>query len=148
VTPGAIYRHFADREALLTAVAAEGFADLGRRMLEVDQGLDAKAGLIAIGIVYVGFAVERPGLFRLMYGGKPPATEAPPGEAPHPAYTALARRIGQLAKPSEQPAAFLASWSLVHGLATLLVTDRIRQRPADPIAAAESVCRILARAFD
>src|SRR5271156_2074160 len=78
VSSMALYRHFADREALLSALAVVGFDDLGERMRVVDQTDDAREGLIAIGVVYVRFAVERPGLFQLMYGGKPPKTPSKP----------------------------------------------------------------------
>jgi AcrR family transcriptional regulator len=148
VTPMALYRHFADRDALLNALAAVGFDDLGERMLAAEQSRDPKEALIAIGVIYIQFAVERPGLFRLMYGGRPPETDAKPGEPPHAAYAALTRRITELAKPKEREAAFMASWALVHGLATLLVTDRVRTPVADPSALAERVCRFFVGAFE
>lgn len=148
VSSMALYRHFADREALLSALAVVGFDDLGERMRLVNQTRNAKEGLTAIGVVYVRFAVERPGLFQLMYGGKPPKTPSKPGEAPHAAYAALAGRISELAKPAQRDTAFLASWSLVHGLATLLVTDRIRKPITDPAAVAEQIIRFFVGAFD
>jgi AcrR family transcriptional regulator len=150
VSSMALYRHFADREALLSSLAEVGFDDLGKRMTAVDEAKDARSGLIAIGVVYVGFAVERPGLFRLMYGGEPPVPTRPTGagEAPHAGYAVLSRRIAELAGPRQRKTAFLASWALVHGLATLLVTNRIREPIADPIAVAEQVCRFFVGAFD
>ena len=148
VSSMALYRHFADREALLSALAGVGVDDLGERMRVVNQTRNAKEGLTAIGVVYVRFAVERPGLFQLMYGGKPPKTPSKPGEAPHAAYAALTRRISELAKPAQRDTAFLACWSLVHGLATLLVTDRIRKPITDPAAVAEQIIRFFAGAFD
>jgi AcrR family transcriptional regulator len=148
VSSMALYRHFADRDALLVALAAAGFDDLGKRMNAVDRVNDPRAALVALGTAYVQFAVERPGLFRLMYGGKPPNIRTMPGEAPHPAYAALSRRIAELAnKVGERDTAFLASWSLVHGLATLFVTERIREPIADPVAVAEQVCRFFVGAF-
>jgi AcrR family transcriptional regulator len=148
VSSMALYRHFADREALLGALAQVGFDELGRRTLAVDEAKDARSGLVAIGVVYVTFAVERPGLFRLMYGGEPPRTPARAGEAPHAAYAALSRRIAELTPPRQRKTAFLASWALVHGLATLLVTNRIREPITNPGAVAEQVCRLFVGAFD
>lgn len=148
VSSMALYRHFADREALLAALAVMGFDDLGQRMNAVDRGPDAKAALAAIGVVYVRFAIERPGLFRLMYGGKPPNTATSADDIPNAAYSALARRIAELAGPDEQDVAFLASWSIVHGLATLLTTGRIRKPIADPIALADTVCQFFVGIFD
>jgi AcrR family transcriptional regulator len=148
VTTMALYRHFAGRDALLSALAVIGFDDLGRRVQAIDQMEDARAALSALGVAYVRFAIERPGLFRLMYGGKVPETPVKPGQPPHATYAALSRRITELAKPAEVGVAFLASWSLVHGLATLLVTDRIRQPVQDPVALAERVCTFFVGAFD
>jgi AcrR family transcriptional regulator len=148
VTSMALYRHFADKQALLNALADVGFAELGERMLAVEDANDAKASLVAAGVAYVAFAVERPGLFRVMYGGAPPDTPPLSDEAPHAAYAVLSRRISALAPPSQHKVAFLSCWSLVHGLATLLVTSRFREPIADPIAVAKQVCRFFIGAFD
>jgi AcrR family transcriptional regulator len=148
VSAMAIYRHFADREALLGAVAALGFEELGRRMSVAGSTKDAKEGLVAIGVAYVAFAVEHPGLFQVMYGGRPPKATTPAGEAPHAAYAALARWIDQLTGPKERDVAFLASWSLVHGLATLLVDQRIREPTTSPEVMAEQICRFFVMAFN
>jgi AcrR family transcriptional regulator len=148
VSSMALYRHFADREALLSALAQVGFDELGKRMIAVDVAKDARSGLVAIGVVYVAFAVERPGLFRLMYGGEPPNTPTKAGEAPHAAYALLSQRIAELTPPRQRKTAFLASWALVHGLATLLVTNRIREPITNPIAVTEQVCRFFGGAFD
>jgi AcrR family transcriptional regulator len=148
VSSMAIYRHFVDRDALISELAVIGFKDLGERMRVVDETGDAKAALNAIGVVYVGFAVERPGLFRLMYGGKVPETPIQPGQAPHAAFENLARRIAELVKPRDRDAAFLASWALVHGLATLLISDRIREPVKDPEATAKKVVGFFMNAFE
>src|SRR2546423_10801996 len=61
VSHNAPYRHFADREALLGALAAEGFALLAKR-LRGQRGPE-------LGMAYVRFALEHPQRFRLMFGG-------------------------------------------------------------------------------
>src|SRR5271169_4924111 len=66
------YRHFADKAALLAAAARRGFANLRERLASVDDQADPKKALVAFGVVYVRFACERPGLFRLMFAGPPP----------------------------------------------------------------------------
>jgi AcrR family transcriptional regulator len=147
VTAMAPYRHFADKEALLAAVAAKGFADLRGPMLAVDVAADAKTALIAFGVIYVSFAVERPGLFQLMYGGRPPTDLSE--EDPNTAIALVGRRIAELVAPGEQETAFLAAWALVHGLATLLVSGRIRQNITDdPTELAERVGTLFVRALE
>src|SRR5580704_725515 len=55
VSPGAPYRHYADRDALISAVAAEGYRELAGH-------------LAAVAVAYVKFALGRPALFRVMFG--------------------------------------------------------------------------------
>ena len=69
VSPRAPYRHFETKEALLAAVAIEGFARFGafveRRL--ASAGLDPVERLRAVAEAYVLFAVEQPAAFRVMY---------------------------------------------------------------------------------
>ena len=66
VSHNAPYRHFAEREALLAALAAKGFEMLA----QAQQAAAAKGGLRAMGEAYVLFALEHPQRFRLMFGGQ------------------------------------------------------------------------------
>ncbi len=69
VSPAAPYHHFADKHALLTAVATLGFAALRSEMLmRMAKETDPVARLDASGVGYVVFAVDNPALFRLMFG--------------------------------------------------------------------------------
>jgi AcrR family transcriptional regulator len=123
VSHNAPYRHFPDRAALLAALAAEGFAMLG----EAQRAAAAAGGLRGMGEAYVRFALEHPQRFRLMFGGQVQI-------ARHPALREIATRVfgglsGALAArmPGVQGAAdaSIAAWALVHGLAHLLLGDRI-----------------------
>src|SRR5216117_2127251 len=69
VSHNAPYRHFADREALLAALAAEGFAMLAERL----RGQPGRE----MGEAYVRFALEQPQRFRLMFGGLLPIARYP-----------------------------------------------------------------------
>src|SRR6185295_8903280 len=62
VSHNAPYRHFPDRESLLAALAAEGYAMLGAAQREAA----AKQGLRGMGEAYVRFARQHPQRFRLM----------------------------------------------------------------------------------
>src|SRR5436190_10261366 len=66
VSHAAPYRHFPDREALLAALAAEGYAMLGSAQREAA----AVHGLRGMGEAYVHFALAHPQRFRLMFGGQ------------------------------------------------------------------------------
>jgi len=117
VSHNAPYRHFADREALLAALAAEGFAQLGRAL---ETGV--APGPKARGEAYVRFALAHPQRFRLMFGGLL-RLDAHPAvrEAAGLTYAALVRAIEPLAGAAGAPTAAAAAWSLVHGLAQLLL---------------------------
>lgn len=123
VSRAAPYRHFRHREALLAALAAEGYAMLGRAQREAA----AAGGLRAMGEAYVRFALRHPQRFRLMFGGqlaiaKHPALREIALKTFEGLSGALAARVGDA--PGARDAS-IAAWALVHGLAQLLLGDRI-----------------------
>jgi AcrR family transcriptional regulator len=69
VSRGAPYRHFADKESLLTAVAAEGWERIGDQMhaLQTDSRLPPADRLRAALIVLVTVSREQPFLYQLMF---------------------------------------------------------------------------------
>ncbi len=98
VSHNAPYRHFPDREALLAALAAEGFATLGER-------LRGKPGR-EMGEAYVRFAREQPQRFRLMFGGVLPIAKYPElSTAAQAAYQALVEAFKDLPRPELAAAA-------------------------------------------
>src|SRR5437879_10565885 len=114
VSHNAPYRHFPDREALLAALAAEGFAMLGERL----RGQPGRE----MGEAYVRFALQQPQRFRLMFGGLVPMTKYPElRNAAQGAYQALIEAVKELPRPELAAA---AAWSLVHGLSHRLVEGR------------------------
>ena len=118
VSHNAPYRHFADREALLAAMAADGFAELEAR-LKSTTGRE-------IGEAYVRFALEHPQRFRLMFGG-PLRLEryAELRAAAGRAYELLVAAIRAEPGIADAETAAAAAWSLVHGLAHLLLDGHL-----------------------
>ncbi len=131
VSPMAPYRHFADREALLTAVAVRGFERLAAAMRQADAPDPAQA-IVAFGVCYVEFAMAHPGLFRLMFAGQPPTSDRGLANNASTAFGLFAARIADLVPAPCREDAFLACWSLVHGLASLCSSGRIRGQKAAP----------------
>lgn len=125
VSPTATYRHFASKEALLAAIAERGFADLGQRFSKVENGL------VGFGRAYIGFAQDRPSMFRLMFGGTYAIAASSHGEQKigHAAYAALLSAVAQnLHLPLDDPQVLnraVRAWSLVHGYAMLMLDDRL-----------------------
>src|SRR5690242_7679386 len=68
VSRTALYRHFADKRALLSAVATEGFRTLREQLTTAwDSGTGGMASFEAMGMAYVQFAVANPTHFRVMF---------------------------------------------------------------------------------
>lgn len=134
VSRAAPYHHFTDREALLAAVAAHGFRALREAMIE---RLEAAEGtplhrMQEMGVAYVVFAYRHPQLYRLMFGGELRNRErhAELQRESAETYAALGAAMEDSVSPaSEQPgeagALALSAWALVHGLAMLLVDQRV-----------------------
>src|ERR1700749_2377102 len=89
VSRAAPYRHFADRRALLAAVAADGFDRLTTIYNATADRKTPQARLAAAGRGYLAFAAERPQLFRLMFGS------ALVGHAAAPPDPALIKSAGE-----------------------------------------------------
>ena len=123
VSHNAPYRHFPQREALLAALAAEGFEWLGAAQRNAAQA----GGLRGMGEAYVSFALAHPQRFRLMFGGQIPiARHARLREVATRTFEGLSGALAARV-PEAQGArdASLAAWALVHGLALLLMGNRI-----------------------
>ena len=143
VTPTAIYRHFPDKDAFLTALATEGFAQLAHAQLAAQRrGGDGLAGFRASGRAYVDFALAQPALFRLMFTHAPPNAATPPAEADD-AMALLRRNVTAIAGEGVSAATITAlcvhAWALVHGLSVLLLDgqlprdDRLIDAAIDPV---------------
>jgi AcrR family transcriptional regulator len=148
VSAMAPYRHFADKNDLLAAVAAHGFGLFGAALAAAAQArAEAGDALSAQGVAYVRFATAEPALFRLMFGpviGGEAGLEALKG-AGAPAFEQL--RAGVAAampglEPERREDFVLACWSIVHGLSCLLVDGKIAP-PEDLDGAVERMLRLL-----
>lgn len=73
VTPPSIYRHFADKDALLVAVLGERWAELHRQLVAAaGAGVDAFDALRRFGLAYLAFAEEHPGHYRVIFSAAAP----------------------------------------------------------------------------
>lgn len=151
VSPNAAYRHFADRENLVRAVAGEAQLALARAIRErVDQTPAdlprAEASierLRRVGLAYIDFARAERGWFELAF-----ATQDPQGgagivtlddEVVAPFQLLLDTLdemvdAGALA-PDRRPFAEWACWSAVHGFADIAVHGPVQWQPAEVIDA-------------
>ncbi len=142
VSHAAPAHHFRDTEALLQAVAADGFAQLTRELqsLQQEAGSDAKAQLLATCIGYIQFGVSNPQLFNLMFGGHAQdmkdALLQRNGEAAFSMLVnAVARLRGQAAFQTEAGwRDVTALWSMSHGYAQLASSNKMDYVTSLPFA--------------
>ncbi len=138
VSPNAAYRHFADKEALLAALAAEGFRKLTAAAAAsqvAPKGIrDAKESFRAYGRAYVMFARENPALFRLMFGRFTTSERSDEltraGERTRDDLRAgVAATAGLPLDDPRVAAGALYAWSLVHGLSNLILDGQVEGDP-------------------
>jgi AcrR family transcriptional regulator len=142
------YRHFADKDALLAALATEGFEMLSKVLKETveDTNPNPLKQVEATGIAYVRYAIEHPSHYRVMFGAYEAACkEKYPtlAEAGEQTFMVLVDAIieGQnagLIRSGEPQQLAQAAWALVHGLAMLLIDGLIPIKETDAIASLSS----------
>jgi AcrR family transcriptional regulator len=125
VSRTALYRHFADKQALLSEVAAEGVR-LRAAALREGWGSGGRRGFDAMGRAYVGFAVAHPAHYRVMFGGpaEQRGADLPKTDESTAAFQVLVDGIvaeqaaGRMRAGEPLPLA-LYIWAAVHGVAML-----------------------------
>lgn len=127
VSPNAAYRHFADREALLTAVATAIQHRMTARMRTSVRRRDSTELLRAVGIGYIKFALDEPGWFAVAFFGTDQADET----ASAPPYLALVEALDAMVgagalSPERRDGAEWPCWSAVHGFAELALHGPLR----------------------
>jgi AcrR family transcriptional regulator len=134
VSTGAPYRHFADRDALLSAVAAVGYRELAGALLGAQPAPRTADDLAGIAIAYVQFALTRPGLFRVMFAEGCDRTN-PDRVVAVAAITEYVKAIALQVIPNADPEPLAtAMWALVHGLAFLHLDGKLDTSSADEVA--------------
>jgi AcrR family transcriptional regulator len=127
VSPNAAYRHFADREALLSAVATAIQSLMVARMQTSVRRRGSTELLRAVGIGYIKFALDEPGWFAVAFfgaGQTDKTNNAPP-------YLALVEALDAMTEagalpPERRDGAEWPCWSTVHGFAELALRGPLR----------------------
>jgi AcrR family transcriptional regulator len=140
VSAAAPYRHFADKDALLAAVAEEGFRVMaaGMRRSAEAHGDDAVGRLRACGLAYIAFARAHPEHFRVMFGPYVADRAKYPGlkQAASESFALLEGRIADAQKAGfivagDVRSLAIATWSMTHGFASLLVNRQLEGHGGD-----------------
>jgi len=134
VSQAAPYSHFKDKRSLLAAVANEGYQRLNQRIAEETEQ-DPDSPTTGLGRGYVLFALENPALFHLMFSSEVSELidAGDLDDSASECYRLLTDGIKKqhIHSSHNKDNKFEAAvaWSLVHGLANLLLEKRIS--PAD-----------------
>ncbi|XOV84215.1 MAG: TetR/AcrR family transcriptional regulator [bacterium] len=148
VSPTAPYRHFPTKQCLLAALATQGFEQLYDRTLSAvqsDRSVDER--FIQLGETYIGFALENPTAYQLMFGSvlgdfsEYDMLRVAAERSYEPVQALLQELID--AHNLKQDVVLLGGvvWSGVHGMASLLLNDmdkgtsRHMTRPGASVAA-------------
>lgn len=138
VTHQAPYRHFANKQELIAAVAEEGFHAMREQavLAMAEHPDDPVARLDAMAATYFLYAVEHPAQFRVMFGPEiadksryPTLRAAADGiMAMLTQLIAEAQRANRVRRGDPLDLA-LAGWSMMHGLASLTVNGPVARYP-------------------
>ena len=127
VSPSSAFRHYADKRALLTAFATRALLELAAQMEQsrITAEQQQQNAFLAVGMAYIGFALEKPALFRAMWRDETIYSNDPD-------YRAATQQLSSHLQsgfadtitdhdPDALSAQELLAWSAVHGLASLFV---------------------------
>ena len=149
VVPNAAYRHFANHQALFEAVRGVALSYLSRSIeAEIaaahrlrEPRRRARAALRGVGLGYLRFARQEPGLFRTAFAARPFGVDefagdddAPRGASGLDPFQLLCQALDGLVEagllpPARRPGAEYLAWSTVHGMALLAIDGPLRGTP-------------------
>jgi AcrR family transcriptional regulator len=139
VSRTALYRHFADKSALLAAVAQEGFRTLRLALVEGwEKGGRQREGFEAMSVAYVRFALTHPSHYRVMFGGLIDArataelTKEASGAFQALVDAIVAQQQAGLIRPDEPLILARFIWAVVHGVAMLALDCQLGREQANP----------------
>lgn len=155
VSHAAPYRHFRDKTALVEALAEEGFNRLRTGCEQAQSRFpdDPAHQLVEAGMAYLLYAIEKPAIVHLMFGGTISLDDcgAELKQAADSAFGSLVKIVGngQKAGIYQQTDAIdltLTAWSAVYGLSLMVTAGLLRKRSnsrAQVKKLGESVAEIL-----
>ena len=138
-SPAAIYRYFQSKDDILFTIHTEAFNVFRDHLRDTFSIKDPLDRLQAMGRVYLDFAIKNPELYDLMFILRAPmeshkSTES--WDAGMKAYNCLDETVGECIeqghfKEIDKVSTTLAIWSMVHGIASLLIRDRLHMYPEE-----------------
>jgi len=130
VSPNAPAHHFKDSTGLLNSLAVEGFESLAPvlRAAFVKSQKHGVSSCKSVAIEYIRFARANPALYKVMFGSKLDANQPDLKAASQRCFEKLqlsASEVFPKMNKEEIRAISLRMWTSVHGMAMLLIEDRL-----------------------
>jgi AcrR family transcriptional regulator len=131
----ALYRHFADKQALVAAVGCEGFRMLRQAIADAwEQNGRGRAGFEAMARAYGHFAVAHPSHYRVIFGGfieSSTKDEGYIGEAKGAFQVLVDALVDQqntgLIRRDNPVLMARFVWAVVHGISMLVIDGQLRE---------------------
>ncbi|WKN29712.1 TetR/AcrR family transcriptional regulator [Porifericola rhodea] len=138
-SPGTIYLHFKDKNELFLAISKEGFKLFYQYFQGVMDQPTPIERLLALGHVYIRFAMENPGYYDLMFIMKAPMETETTKDKWHEgenSYDFLLRLVSDCQQQGYFKGKDLETttywiWSTVHGLVSLKIRQRLKMYSKD-----------------
>ncbi len=134
VSQTAPYRHFADREALESALAVRGFRDLKNGLSIDGTPATSEEQLVEFAVGYVSFALDHPALFKLMFGQECDDRNDDRVLASGELHALLADSLREVFPGADYDALATALWALTHGLAFLHLDGKLATDTPDAVS--------------
>lgn len=147
-SPGTIYLYFHSKKDIMLQLCYQGFERLLKHQHTLEKISDPLERVSAGGRYYLAFALENPELYELMFATEEIFNETGPDEEAVPlrAFRKFAENVKACLDAGIFPAGevettAIALWATLHGLASLLIKDRLRFVPE------ESLDKVVEQAF-
>ena len=127
-----LYSHFKNKDAIVAAVVVEGFRELATALRQAANApKDRRSALFDVATAYITFAREQPALYEAMFALPIDLRFAQADTKPElkDAFAALAAVVTP--SKSDREVATETFWAVLHGLAALELSGRIRQSARD-----------------
>ena len=137
-SPGTIYRYFRNKNDIMLQLCYQGFERFLAKQIELEKVADPRERLSSASRYYITFALENPELYELMLATKELVRQ--PDQAEESVALKSFRKLVETVHDCVDTGAFsgddveamaIAIWSALHGLASLLIKERLRFIPPE-----------------
>ncbi|MET8355446.1 TetR/AcrR family transcriptional regulator [Micromonospora sp. NPDC005171] len=129
-----LYSHFKGKDAIMAAVAVEGFAELATALVSARaSAADPRQAVADVAAAYVAFAQQRPAIYDVMFTlavDLPFASQDVPTDLAR-GFAELADAVRPVAGDDDLEAVAETFWAGLHGLVTLMRSGRLRHADHD-----------------